>query len=107
MQFLTFALGALAATGVIAEDIVRACGTHDPTEAHIEMSKQFATEEAALALTGNESFRVAATTTVKVYVHVVASSQSASGGYLSVSPCPVFVAFALEPAAKWSCSRPM
>ncbi|KAK8061893.1 hypothetical protein PG994_008259 [Apiospora phragmitis] len=85
MQFLTFALGALAATGAVAEDIVRMCGTKEPTDAHIEMSKQFATEEAALALTGNETFRAAATTTVRVYVHVVAESKSESGGYLSTS----------------------
>jgi hypothetical protein len=59
------------------------CGAPEPDAEHIKISQKFAQQEAAFAASGN--FSIQAVTTVDTYFHVVASSTSLSGGYLTVS----------------------
>lgn len=82
--FLTGLLAAAAAAGPLT---VRGrkpfkCGTNDPTPKQLAAMKQFAINEANA---GNLTLRE--TTTVDVYMHVVAPSKD-SDSYLSVSPLP-------------------
>lgn len=75
-------LMAAAAAGVIAE---RACGTPEPTEAQIAMAKIFQAKEKETRLAGNTTRAAAAADiTVNTYFHVVASSRTTAGGYLTV-----------------------
>ncbi|KAK8127013.1 metalloprotease [Apiospora kogelbergensis] len=78
MQFKSLFLGAVAASGALAAD--RLCGFKEPSAEDIAIAQAFAAEEAA----ANEtmSLKVMATTNVNVYFHVIATSQSASGGYI-------------------------
>ena len=78
MQFKSLFVGAMAASGALAAD--RLCGFKEPSAEDIAIAQSFAAQEAA-----NETMFLQATTTVDVYFHVIATSQSTSGGYLSVS----------------------
>ncbi|KAK4104429.1 metalloprotease MEP1-like protein [Parathielavia hyrcaniae] len=85
MRF-TFALAALAAHSALAIPAKPSkhgfsCGAPEPDAEHIKISQQFAQSEAAFRASGNVSTR--AVTTVDTYFHVVASSTSLSGGYLT------------------------
>lgn len=76
-----------AAAGAAAQ---RACGTTEPTEAQIAQAKIFQAQEKELRLAGNTTRAAAAADiTVNTYVHVVASSETTAGGYLSVSPSSI------------------
>lgn len=81
MQFKSLFLGAVAASGALGAD--RLCGFKEPSAEDIAIAQAFAAQEAA----ANEtmSLKVMATTNVNVYFHVIATSQSASGGYIPVS----------------------
>lgn len=71
-----------AAAGALAE---RACGTPEPTEAQIAQAKIFQAQEQEARLAGNTTrMAAAADITVNTYFHVVASSRTTAGGYLSV-----------------------
>ncbi|RYO75141.1 hypothetical protein DL766_006652 [Monosporascus sp. MC13-8B] len=80
MQIRSALLLGLAASGAVAE---RACGAPSPTEEQIEIAQQFAAAEAADLVADNSTRK--APINVKVYFHVLASSNSASGGYLSAT----------------------
>lgn len=80
MQIRSVLLACLAASGVSAAQ--RACGAPSPTAEQLEVAKAFAEEEEASLLAGNATRKAAIN--VNVYFHVLASSNSASGGYLSV-----------------------
>lgn len=74
---------ATAAAGATAQ---RACGTTEPTEAQIAQAKIFQAQEKELRLAGNTTRAAAAADiTINTYFHVVASSRTTAGGYLSVS----------------------
>lgn len=79
MQIKSALLAGLAASSAAA---IRACGAPSPTEEQIEVAKEFAVEEEAVRIAGNSTRRAAIN--VNVYFHVLASSSSVSGGYLSV-----------------------
>lgn len=81
MLFKTIFLTALAAYQAAAQ---RACGTAEPTEEEIAIAKQFYQIEQEARLAGNATSALA-TIDVNVYFHVLATSTSASGGYLTVS----------------------
>lgn len=81
MQIKSVLVAGLAASGAAAQ---RACGAPSPTPEQIEVAKHFAAEEEAARVAGN-STSARASINVNVYFHVLASSNSASGGYLSVS----------------------
>lgn len=75
-------LVAAAAAGAFAD---RLCGTPEPTEAQIAEAKALYVKEQATRLAGNTTRQLAAADiTVNTYFHVVASSQTTAGGYLSV-----------------------
>ncbi|KAK4121223.1 metalloprotease [Parathielavia appendiculata] len=85
MRF-TFAFTALAAHSALAVPAKPSgrgfgCGAPEPDAEHIKISQKFAEKEAAFAASGN--FSIQAVTTVDTYFHVVASSTSLSGGYLT------------------------
>lgn len=80
MSFKAVFLAALAATHAVAQ---RACGSPEPTEEQIAIAKSFYQVEKEARLAGN-AVSAAATIAVNVYFHVLASSNSASGGYLTV-----------------------
>ncbi|RYP89646.1 hypothetical protein DL770_004224 [Monosporascus sp. CRB-9-2] len=80
MQIRSALFLGLAASGAVAQ---RACGAPAPTEEQIEIAQQFAVTEAADRVAGNSS-RLAPIN-VNVYFHVLASSNSESGGYLSAT----------------------
>ncbi|ORY56354.1 uncharacterized protein BCR38DRAFT_355844 [Pseudomassariella vexata] len=80
MQFKSLLLGALAATSALA---YRACGAPDPTEDQMEVAHSFSIQEEAARIAGNVTKR--ADINVKVYFHVLASSTSVSGGYISAA----------------------
>ena len=84
MQIKALFLGALAASGVVADKM--RCGFVDPTEEDMAIAQHLAEKEEQSRLAGNETMSIQATN-IKVYFHVLATSQSASGGYLSVR-CP-------------------
>ncbi|KAI5461898.1 extracellular metalloprotease [Mariannaea sp. PMI_226] len=79
MKFSIFA-ALLAAPGVFAR---RSCGTPSPTEEQNEVAKSFMVKESRFRASGNSSR--AAPITIKVYWHVLATSNSVSGGYLTQS----------------------
>ncbi|KAI1248649.1 hypothetical protein MGN70_009849 [Eutypa lata] len=80
MQIKAALLAGLAATSAAAQ---RACGAPTPTDEQIEVAKLFAEQEAAVRIAGNSTRRAAIN--VNVYFHVLASSTSVSGGYISAS----------------------
>jgi hypothetical protein len=86
MRFTPFALAAAAhsALAIPSKPSGRGfgCGAPEPDAEHIKISQKFAAEEAAVAAAGN--FAIQAVTNVDVYFHVVASSTSLSGGYVTV-----------------------
>lgn len=82
MQIKALFLGALAASGVVADKM--RCGFVDPTDEDLAIAQHLAEKEAMSRISGNGTMSIQATT-IKVYFHVVASSQSASGGYLTES----------------------
>lgn len=71
-----------AVARVLEQRAVRRCGAPEPSEEILEMSKLFAKQEGAARKAGDVKL---AATAVDVYVHVLASSNSVAGGYLSVS----------------------
>ena len=82
MQIKTALIAGLAASSAAAQ---RSCGAPSPTPEQIEVSKLFAAQEEAARSAGNSTSAQRASINVNVYFHVLASSNSASGGYLSVS----------------------
>ncbi|KAL2258477.1 hypothetical protein VTK26DRAFT_8200 [Humicola hyalothermophila] len=87
MRFTPFALAAAAAQGALARpsNPVFGCGAPEPTEEHIKISQQFAIDEAnaLLAKAASGNYTTQDVITVDTYFHVVASSTSLSGGYLT------------------------
>ena len=83
MQLKSLFLSAVAATGAIAQ-LNRECGTAAPTEEQLNISKKFQVKEDAIRLAGLEVEKRATIGPIKVYVHVLATSTAASGGYLTV-----------------------
>jgi len=89
MRFTPFALAAAAVQGALAapsretrpSERAFACGAPEPAAEHIKISQKFAAKEAEFVASGN--FTTQAVTTVDVYFHVVASSTSLSGGYVT------------------------
>ncbi|KAM5349397.1 hypothetical protein ACJ41O_005902 [Fusarium nematophilum] len=88
MLFNKLFFAALAASGASAgvsrrdeAPVKFGCATEEPSAEHIGMSKVLAAQEARAAESGNLTAR--ATINVGVYFHVVASSQTVSGGYLT------------------------
>ncbi|KAK7697702.1 hypothetical protein SLS64_013258 [Diaporthe eres] len=79
MLFKAALLTALAASHAVAQ---RACGAPEPTDEEIAISKSFYQVEKAARLAGNAT-SAAATIEVNTYFHVLATSTSASGGYLT------------------------
>lgn len=77
MQLKFLSLASLIA-GAAAQ---RACGTPEATEEQLAQARVFAIQEAAAREAGN--FSLQATINVNVYFHVLATSSSVSGGYLS------------------------
>ncbi|KAF7537180.1 hypothetical protein G7Z17_g12901 [Cylindrodendrum hubeiense] len=76
---LSFFTALLAASSACAR---RTCGTPDPSEEELEVAGDFMKSEASarkLAITT----RQASSITVKVYWHVLATSSSVAGGYLT------------------------
>jgi hypothetical protein len=86
MRFTGFAFALAAAHGALAAPSNPSrgfgCGAPEPDAEHIRVSQQFAAQEAAFVASGNRSIQ--AITTVDTYFHVVASSTSLSGGYVTV-----------------------
>jgi hypothetical protein len=82
MHFTTLFLSALAASGAVAK---RTCGATKPSEEQKLVAQNFAIQEEEAKQAGNATGRLAAAadTTVNIYYHVVATSNSASGGYLT------------------------
>lgn len=80
MLFKSIFLTAIAASHAVAQ---RSCGTPQPTEEEIALAKTFYQIEREARLAGNAK-SAAATIEVNVYFHVLATSTSASGGYLTV-----------------------
>lgn len=91
MRFTSFALAAAVAHGALAAppresrpaEQPFACGAPEPSAEHIQISQEFAAQEAAARSAGN--FTTRAVTTVDVYFHVVAASTALSDGYVTVS----------------------
>ena len=94
MRFTPIALAAAAAQGALARPSNPAkaftCGAPEPDAEHIKISQKFAIQEAQAFAIAAESgnFTTQAVTTVDTYFHVVASSTSLSGGYVTVSHPP-------------------
>lgn len=87
MQIKSLFFGALAASGVVADKM--RCGFVDPSQEDMAIAQHLFEKEEQTRLAGNETMSIQATN-VKVYFHVLATSQSVSGGYLSVrSPPPL------------------
>lgn len=80
MQIKSLFLAAFAASTAFAQAEV--CGTKEPTEEQILIAQNFQLQEEAARIEGNVSIQ--ATIAVKVYFHVLATSTSVSGGYLTV-----------------------
>lgn len=82
------ALAGLVATASAAITIrdpdMMECGNDDPTPAQIAVMKQMAAMEAK-QVARQEEEGTSETVYVDTYVHVVASSEEASDGYMSVS----------------------
>lgn len=80
MQIRSLLLAGVAASGALAE---RICGAPEPSAEQLAIANSFAVQEAMALAAGNLTER--ATITVNTYFHVLASSTSVSGGYLSAS----------------------
>ena len=80
MHFRTLLFAGLTASGAMAH---RSCGTPSPTEEQRAEAKLFAQQEAAARAAGIPAPQAAIN--VKVYFHVLATSNATSGGYLSVN----------------------
>ncbi|KAK7941538.1 metalloprotease [Apiospora aurea] len=83
MQFKSLFLGAVAASSALAAD--RLCGFKEPTAEDVAIAQSFAAQEAEALAASNETMSLQAQTNVNVYFHVIATSQSTSGGYISAS----------------------
>ncbi|KAL2118670.1 hypothetical protein VTJ04DRAFT_8330 [Mycothermus thermophilus] len=87
MRFTALAFAAAAARGVFAAprpDDSRStfgCAAPEPDAEHRRISQMFAAQEAEVVASGN--FTMMATVTIDTYFHVVASSTSLSGGYVT------------------------
>ncbi|KAI1372776.1 Metalloprotease [Hypoxylon crocopeplum] len=86
MLFKSAAVAALLALPAAAKYVfdgnsTRLCGTPEPTEAQIAASKAMLAKEREQRAKGE--FNALASITVNTYFHVVASSTSISGGYLT------------------------
>ena len=77
------AVGAMAST-IRSPASGNLCGAPKPSAEHLKMSAQLAQIEQAARLSGEVSTQ--AVISVDTYFHVVATSTSASDGYLTVSP---------------------
>jgi hypothetical protein len=91
MQLKATILSALLATTASAavagaKAKVFNCGTKEPSAEHIQISQHFAAQEKEFAASGN--FSIAATISVDVYFHVVASSTAVADGYVTVRCAP-------------------
>ena len=90
MLFTRLAFAVAAAHGALAAPSPPSrgfgCGAPEPDVEHIQASHQFAAQEAAFAAeaAANRSMMIQAITNVDTYFHVVATSTSVSGGYLTV-----------------------
>jgi hypothetical protein len=88
MRFLTLSTLAAMVPSVFGSALLNVrpkefgCGTRDPTAAEMSIAQHFAEVEAA----NNSTLEARQTVNVGVYFHVVASSTSLSGGYLTVGP---------------------
>lgn len=82
MQFKALITSALLATASAQFNTTRLCGTPDPTAQQMAESRAMLEKE-RIALSKGEN-RALAGFTVNTYFHVVASSTSATGGYLTV-----------------------
>lgn len=80
MQIKSLLLSLLATTSAVAK---RSCGTPQPTEEQNLLAQNLQILESEARAAGNSSRLAAATINVNVYWHVVASSNSVSGGYLT------------------------
>lgn len=78
MQFKSLAVAGLLATASAAGDHMK-CGTRPPSAEYKASLKESALKEKQM------SYDTRATTTVPVYVHVLAKSEEADDGYMSVS----------------------
>ena len=78
MQFKSLAFAGLLATASAAGDHMK-CGTRPPSAEYKASLKESALKEKQM------SYDTRATTTVPVYVHVLANSEDADDGYMSVS----------------------
>ena len=78
MQFKSLAFASLLATVTAAGDHMK-CGTRSPSSEYRAILKESALKENQM------SYDTRATTTVPVYVHVLAKSKEADDGYMSVS----------------------
>lgn len=92
MLFKSIAAAALLASSAAAHSYMfpredgnttRICGTPEPTVAQMAASEAMLARERELRAKGE--FRALASFSVNTYFHVVASSTSASAGYLTVS----------------------
>ncbi|KAJ2990180.1 hypothetical protein NUW58_g3083 [Xylaria curta] len=81
MQFKALIASALLATASAQLNVTRLCGTPDPTPQQMAETRAMLEKE-RIALAKGEQ-RIQAGFTVNTYFHVVASSNSASGGYLT------------------------
>ncbi|KAI0965278.1 metalloprotease [Xylaria arbuscula] len=81
MQFKALIASALLATASASFNSTRLCGTPEPTEQQLAQSRAMLELE-RIALSKGEA-RARAGFTVNAYFHVVASSTSLSGGYLT------------------------
>jgi hypothetical protein len=93
MQLKATILSALLASTVSAavagtKHKVFSCGTKEPSAEHIKISQKFAAQEKEFAAAGGLS--TAATISVDVYFHVVASSTAEADGYVTVRPTSPF-----------------
>ncbi|KAK6216928.1 metalloprotease [Colletotrichum tabaci] len=79
MQFKTLLVSALAAASTAFAQ--RSCGTPHPTEEEVEFAQRLQLKEENARVEGNAT-RLAPIT-VNVYWHVLATSNSVSGGYLT------------------------
>ncbi|KAJ0359154.1 hypothetical protein COL154_008564 [Colletotrichum chrysophilum] len=79
MQLKSFLVAASMVASAFAK---RTCGTDEPTEVDLQVAQDFKLMESSARLAGNGS-RAAGPIQINVYWHVVASSQSVSGGYLT------------------------
>ncbi|KAK5988634.1 Extracellular metalloprotease [Cladobotryum mycophilum] len=77
-MLMTGAMATVAMAATLGDRPLKfVCGAPEPTKEHIAISKAFAAKEAI------SKFDASATINVNVYFHIVATSTSASGGYLT------------------------